>query len=75
MASITGTVTPSSMIIHANVTNQKSMAARTGINVAAIQIVRRDLQAHRGRLDREVRQVLKVFPELEVRWALKARKA
>ena len=47
MDSMTGTVTPNLMIIHANDTIQKSMVARIGSNVAAIQIVRRDLQVRR----------------------------
>ena len=67
MDSMTGTVTPNSMIIHVNATIQKSMVARIGSNVAAVRIVRRDLQARRGPLAREVQLVPKVFLESEVR--------
>ena len=67
MDSMTGTVTRNSMIIHANGTIQKIMVAWTGSNVAAVQIVRRDLPARRDRLGREVQQVPKVFLESEAR--------
>ena len=67
MDSMTGTVTPNSMIIHANVTIPKSMVARIGSNIAAVQIVRRDLQARRVRLAREVQLVPREFLESEVR--------
>ena len=62
-----GTVTPNSMIIHANATIQKTVAARIGSNVAAVQIVHRDLQAHKGRSARGVQLVPKVSQESEVR--------
>lgn len=75
MASMTGTVTPNSMIIHANVTIQKSMVAQIGSNVAAVQIVHRDLQARRDRLAREVQPVPRVFLESEVRLVRKVPKA
>lgn len=67
MDSMTGIVTPNSMIIHANVTIQKSMAARIENNVAAVQIVRRGQQARRVRLAREVQLVPRVFLESEAR--------
>ncbi|MBQ8359068.1 MAG: hypothetical protein IJX37_04025 [Oscillospiraceae bacterium] len=67
MDSMTETVTPNSMIIHVNVTIQKSVVARIGSNVAAEQIVRRDLQAHRVRLAREVQLVPREFLESEAR--------
>ena len=67
MFSMTETVTPNLMIIHANVTIHKSMVIRIGSNVAAVQIVRRDLQARRGRLAREVQLVHKVFLDSEGR--------
>ena len=56
---MTGTVIPNSMIIHVSVTVQKSMIARSGINVAAVQIVHRVLPARRVRLAREVLLVLR----------------
>lgn len=67
MNSMTGTVTPNSMIIHVSVTIQKSIVARIESNVAAVQIVRQDLQARRVQLAREVQLVPKEFLESEVR--------
>ena len=67
MDTMIGTVTPNSMIIRVNVTIQKSMVARSGSNVVAVQIVRQDLQVRRDRLVREVLSGPKVFLESEVR--------
>ena len=63
------------MIIHANVTIPKSMGARSGSNVAAVQIVHRDLQAHRDRWARGVQLVLRAFPGSEARLGLRVPKA
>ena len=63
------------MIIHANVTIQKSMAAQIGSNAASAQIVRRDLQVRRVPLVREVQLVPREFPESEVRSVRKVPKA
>ena len=67
MFSMTETVTPNLMIIRANVTIHKSMVIRIGSNVAAVQIVHRDLRVHRGLLAQEVQLVPRVFPASEVR--------
>ena len=69
-----GTVTPNSMIIHANATIQKTVAARIGSNVAAVQIARPVQPAHRGRWVQGDRRDLKVFQEPEFRQVFKARK-
>ena len=74
MASMIGSVIHNSMIIRANATILKNMAARIGSTVSAVRIVHRDPPVHRVRWVRGGRQVLKVFLESEARWARKALK-
>ena len=84
MASMTETVTPNLMTIPANVTIQKSMVARIGSNVAAVQIVHRDLLAHKGlpvlpvplvHKAQQVKRVLSARKGLPASLVLPARKA
>ena len=63
------------MIIRADATILKNMAARIGSTASAVRIAHRDLPDPRARWVREDRQVLKVFPASEARSAHKARKA
>ncbi len=64
-------VMPALMIICANATNLRSIAARTGITVSAAPIVRRDRLARKAQSVPEARWVRRAFPEQEVRWVPK----
>ena len=75
MATMTGTVIPNLMIIHASVTIQESIAARIGNHATAVQIARRDRLVPRVRLAPEVLLAHKVFRESEARWVRKVLKA
>ena len=71
MASMTGSVIRNSMIIRANATILKNMAARIGSTVSDVRIAHRDPLVHRVRWVRGDRQVLKVFLESEAQWVRK----
>ena len=71
MSSMTESVIRNLMIIRADATILKNMAAWIGNTVSAVRIVHRDPPVHRVRWVREGQQVLKVFRESEARWGRK----